>query len=205
MNSLIFSVWVLVIAFFHRRMRRYMRQGNIKTGFCAMWCIDAIFAICGTVVSFVLYGYKFQPFFTLRNGILVLVYLLLAFLFVLATPSGLALLRKKKLSEEAVLTAECRLNDTLGIVRNCFLVMLFSLPILFVYVRRYEGMIYLSEWKETDVCGGFCFVAFLVLIPVCLRQAVFWLRNLSEGEVIEEKLLLRHRKQLQYRHKNKFL
>lgn len=205
MNSLIFTVWVLVIAFFHGRMRRYMRQGNIKTGFCSMWCIDAIFAICGTVVSFVLYGYKFQPFFTLRNGILVLLYFLITFFFVLATPSGLSLLRKRKLSKEAVLTAEYRLNDTLGIVRNCFLALLFCLPVLFVFVREYKQVTYLSEWKEAEVCGGFCFVAFLVLVPICLRQAIFWLRNLSKGEETEEKLLYRYRKQLQYRHKNKFL
>lgn len=205
MNSLIFTVWVLILAVFHRRMRRYMRQGNVKTGFCSIWCIDAIFAICGTVVSFVLYGYKFQPLFTLRNGILVFLYLFLTALFILVTPSGFALLRKKKLSEEALLTAECRLNDTLGIVRNCFLALLFFLPVLFVFVRKNGEVTYLSEWKEAEVCGGFCFVAFFVLVPICLRQAVFWLRNLSQGAETEEKLLYRYRKLLQYRHKNKFL
>lgn len=204
MNSLIFTALVLVIALFHGRMRRFMRQGSVKTAFCAIWCIDAIFAVCGTVISFMLYGYGFAPFFTVRNGILILLYVMLTAVFILITPSGFAMLKRKKLEEEEVLTAQFRLNDTLGIVRNWFLALLFFLPVLFALVQKKE-LAYLAAWKETDICGGFCFVAFLVLVPLCLRQACFWLRNLADGEKMEKRLLNKYRRRLQYRHKNRRL
>ena len=206
MNSLIFSAWVLVVGVFHKMMERCMRRGNVKTGFCSVWCIDAIFAVCGTVISFVLYGYQFRPFFTVRNVILVVLYLLLTVLFIVVTPSGISLMGKKRYrSEEQIGTAEYRLNDTLGIVRNCFLTLLFFLPIVFVFVQKHEGFRYLASWREAEICGGFCFVAFLILVPICLRQSIFWLRNLADGEHTEDVLLKKYRKHLQYRHKNRLL
>lgn len=207
MNSLILSILVAVVAVFHWTMRSYMRKGNIKTGFCAVWCMDAIFAICGTVISFVLYRYSFHPFLTLRNAVIVLFYLLLTILFVWLTPTGLVLLGKKRgLDAEQILLAEYRLNDTLGMVRNFFMMLLFLLPVLFGVVRGEEWFWQMVSWKEAEICGGFCFVAFLILVPVTLRQALYWLKNLTDSSIeTEERLLRKHRMQLQYRQRNHFL
>lgn len=207
MNSLILSVLVVVIAIFHKAMNNYMRRGNVKTGFCAIWCIDAIFAVCGTVISFVLYRYVFHPFLTVRNVVLVIIYILITALFIWVTPSGFPLIMKKRdLNEEENLTAEYRLNDTLGIVRNCFLILLFFLPVLFGMIQENKQFANLTSWREVEVCGGFCFVAFLILVPMCLRQAIFWLRNLADSQnETEERLLKKYRIRLQYRQRNRLL
>lgn len=207
MNSLILSILVAVVAVFHWTMRSYMRKGNIKTGFCATWCMDAIFAISGTVISYVLYRYSFQPILTLRNAVLVLFYLLMTILFVWLTPSGIAMLGKKRgWDANQILSAEYRLNDTLGIVRNFFMILLFLLPVLFGTVKSKEWFRQAISWKEVEICGGFCFVAFLILIPVSLRQALYWLKNLNDSSLeAEQRLLQKHRMQLQYRQRNRFL
>lgn len=207
MNSLILSVLVVIVGTFHWVTGSYMRRGNIKTGFCAIWCIDAIFAVCGTVISFVVYRYTFMPFLTMRNMIFVILYLLMTALFVWLAPSGFTVFaRKRDLSKEEVLAADYRLNDTFGMVRNCFLILLFLVPIVFGVVQDYAGLPQIAAWKEAEVCGGFCFVAFLILVPICLRQAMFWLGNLADASVTEEeRLLKRYRLQLQYRQRNRIL
>lgn len=207
MNSLILPLLVAVVAFFHLAMRSFIRRGKVKTGFCAVWCMDAIFAVCGTVISFLLYRYLFYPYLTVRNVILVLVYLLITVLFIWVAPSGLALLmRKRKFGEEEILMAEFRLNDTLGVVRNCFLLLLFLLPALTVGAQRVGWLSLIFSWREAEVCGGFCFVAFLILVPVCLRQSLFWLRNLTDTTMeAEERALRKYQMQMQYRHRNRVL
>lgn len=207
MNSLILTVLAAVVFIFHRAMNRYMRRGKVKTGFCAIWCIDAIFAVCGTVISFVLYRYAFHPFLTVRNAVLVIMYLLITAVFIWLTPLGISLITGKRESDsERILTAEYRLNDTMGIVRNCFLLLLFFLPVLFTLMQGEGRAGYLSSWNEAEVCGGFCFVAFLIMVPMCLRQAIFWLRNLGDGKSeTEARLLKQYHTQLMYRQRNRVL
>lgn len=211
MNSLIFSAFVVVVAIFHLMMKGYMKQGSMKTErlktiFCAGWCMDSVFAICGTVLSFVLYRYVFYPYLTVRNVMLVLVYLLITLLLVWAAPSGILLLGKKKSGEEEVLEAEYRLNETLELVRNCFMLLLFLLPVLFAVAQNVAWFKLPVSWKEAEICGGFCFVAFLILLPVSLRQTIFWLRNLTDGkEEAEEKLLKQYQMRLRYKHRNYWL
>uniref|UniRef100_UPI004056F2D9 hypothetical protein n=1 Tax=Acetatifactor sp. TaxID=1872090 RepID=UPI004056F2D9 len=206
MNSLILSFLTAVIAVFHRVMNSNMRRGRIKISFCAIWCMDAIFAICGTVISFVLYRYVFHPFLTVRNVVLVLLYILITILFIWLAPSGILLLTgKRNYERKEILRAEYRLNDTLGIVRNGFMILLFCLPVLFTVLQG-DGLACLNMWKETEVCGGFCFVAFLILVPVCARQTIFWLRNLGDDEEgAEEQLLNQYQMQLKYRQRNHVL
>lgn len=207
MNSLMISALVAVVWIFHRRTGSLVRRGKVKTAFCAKWCIDSVFALCGTVISFLLYRYGFEPYLTLRNGMLVLGYLLLTFLFVWVTPSGLSLLKVRRgMEEEEISMAEYALNDTLETVRNCFLVLLFLLPFLFA---EWSGAVTLQEffaWREAEVCGGLCFVAFLLLVPMCLRQALYWLRNLTPSEEKgEEQMLEQYRMKLQYGQRNFWL
>lgn len=103
MNSLILSALTMTIVIFHMVIRRAMRKGHVGTGFATMWCLDAVFTVCGTVLSYVLYNYPFRLWMTLRNLMLVVVYLALTILFVVAAPSGIFLLgRHEKRSEEEI-------------------------------------------------------------------------------------------------------
>lgn len=204
MNGFIFLLLVVVVALFHLVMRTFMRRGNVKTGFCAIWCMDTIFAVCGTVLSYMMYHYEFYSYLTVRNVVLALVYLLITFIFIWLAPSGLSLLwRKKGLGSEDVLLAEYRLNDTLGMVRNCFLIMLAALPVLFSLVQVSKFIFHFVAWEEDKLYGGFCFAAFLILVPICLRQALFWLRNLTDSDMVTEKTAMRkYRMELCYRRWN---
>lgn len=203
MNSLILPAFVAVTAAFHLALRTHIRRGNVKTGFCAVWCMDAVFAVCGTIISFILYRYLFSPYLTMRNILLGVMYLILTILFLLLAPSGISLLAKRKrLSEDEVLCAEYRFNDTLGFVRNGFLILLFALPVLFALAQE-QWIPLLAEWQEAEICGGFCFAAFLVLVPVSLRQALFWMKNLTDPPTeTEEELIRRYRAQYRFRHRN---
>lgn len=210
MNSLILSALTLVIAVFHMVTHSYMRKGHVSTGFCTMWCVDAVFAVCGTVLSYFLYHYPLRPWMTLRNLTLVLVYLLLTILFVVAAPTGISLLgRRIKRGKEEIFRAEYRLNETFCMVRGFFLTILFFLPILFAVTEHASGEpIMFAAWKEGDICGGFCFVAFLILLPMSLRQAIYWIRNLDgedADEEAEDGLLRQYRARLLYKHKNRVM
>lgn len=208
MNSLILSFFATLVWCFHLWVNSYIKRGKIKEGFCALWCIDAVFAVCGTIISFAIYRYTFFPFLTVRNLVIGGVYLVLTFLFLLLAPSGLSLLaRKKTSSEETILLAEYGFNDTLCLVRNFFLALLFVLPILFALMSKVSKFLEMSFlWQEGDVCGGFCFTAFLLLLPISLRQTLFWLKNLIASPTeIEEKVLKRYQAGLHYRQKNRIL
>lgn len=216
MNALILSALTVALALFHLAVRACMRRGHVGAGFCAIWCIDAVFAVCGAAISFYLYRYLFRPWLTARNLAMAVVYLALTVLLIALAPSGFSLFRRKlfqgksfpgkeECGEEETALAEYRLNETLCMVRNVFLALLFVLPVLFAVAERSGGRFSLpAAWREGDVCGGFCFVAFLILVPVSLRQALFWFRNLTgwsgqAGEALQE----RYRAGLMYRHKNR--
>lgn len=165
MNSLILSILVGLVTLFHLAVRTTVRKGKVREAFCAHWCIDAVFAVCGTVLIFMLYNYNILTFLTLRNILLALAYLMITLLLVLLAPSGLTLLIKRKnTTSETILPAEYRFNDTLCLIRNFFLAILFGIPIL----------------ENPTICGAFYFTAFLILLPISLRQAFFWLKHLSD-------------------------
>lgn len=208
MNSLILSFLTVMIFLFHCHIRSYIKRGKVKEGFCALWCMDTLFALCGTVSSFILYRYTFYPYLNVRNVLFGAVYLGITVLFILLAPSGLSLFRKKRTSsEEEVLLAEYRFNDTLGIVRNYFLALLFGLPVLFALLTPANHIFHaFSDWQESEICGGFCFIAFLILLPVSLRQSLFWLKNLNRGTSdAEEQVLQKYRTELRYRRKNRII
>lgn len=193
MNSLFLAFLVLIIFCFHGALRIPARRGKVKESFCAMWCIDSVFAICGTVISFTLYNYTFLPFFTWRNILVCLLYLVLTFAFILIAPSGLLLFKgNREHSLTTMLPAEYRFNDTLCLVRSFFLVLLFVIPILMTALFQTKpGFLTLGDWNEQDICGAVCFIAFLFLIPLSLRQTLFWLRNLFDAPSAEEEVILK--------------
>lgn len=84
--------------------------------------------------------------------------------------------------------------------------LLFLLPILCAGAEKVRWLSLLFSWKEEEICGGFCFAAFFILVPVCLRQSLFWLRNLTDTTMeAEERMLRKYQMQLQYKHRNRRL
>ncbi len=193
MNSLFLPFLVLIVFAFHIKLRTQIRQGKVKESFCAIWCIDTIFAISGTIISFILYDYKLLPFLTWRNILLTLMYLILTVLFLLISPSGLSIFRStKERTSKDILMAEYRFNDTLCMVQGFFMTLLFTMPILITILLRVKPTFFvLSKWDEQDICGAVCFIAFLFLVPLSLRQMLFWLRNLCDITLGEDDAILK--------------
>ncbi len=194
MNNLMISLFVLLIFFFHIYTRRYLRLGKLKEALSATWFMDTVFTICGIVVSFYIYHYNLTTFFTLRNILLVLTYLLITLLFVLLAPSGLQLLAfKKQLTTEELLCAEYRFNDTLSMVRNFLLCLLFFVPIIThlpLGLPKYQE--FLLAWENSQIPAGFYFTVFLLLLPITLRQTFYWIKSLKQEPSTLEAELMKH-------------
>ncbi len=194
MNNLMISLFVLLIFFFHIYTRRYLRLGKLKEALSATWFMDTVFTICGIVVSFYIYHYNLTTFFTLRNILLVLTYLLITLLFVLLAPSGLQLLAfKKQLTTEELLCAEYRFNDTLSMVRNFLLCLLLFVPIIThlpLGLPKYQE--FLLTWENSQIPAGFYFTVFLLLLPITLRQTFYWIKSLKQEPSTLEAELMKH-------------
>lgn len=198
---------VLLLGCFHIALRPLIGRGRVREGFCALWCMDAVFVICGTFLSFELFHYTLLPYFCLRNFLLLLGYLGLTALFLFLSPSGITLFTKKSTSSpEEMLLAEYRFHDTMGLIRNFLLVLLFFLPLLFA---AWEGLALPAAhtpFTASDFYGGSCFIAFLLLVPICLRQALFWLRHLTVPDSeAAEKLQRIYSARQRYKKKNRLL
>ena len=208
MNSIIISLLVLLIFFFHIYLKRHMRLGKIKEGLSATWFMDTVLTVCGIVVSFYIYHYNFTTFFSLRNILLVLTYLLITLLFLLLAPSGLRLLtHKKQLSIEELLCAEYRFNDTLCMVRNFLLFLLLFVPIItHLPLESPEYQQLLLAWENSQIPAGFYFTVFLLLLPITLRQTFYWISSLKqEPTAMELQLMKRYSLPLRYGARNFFV
>lgn len=208
MNNIMISLFVLLIFFFHIYTKRYMRLGKLKEALSATWFMDAVFTICGIVVSFYIYHYNLTTFFTLRNILLVLIYLLITLLFVLLSPSGFHLLTlKKQLTMEELLCAEYRFNDTLCMVRNFLLCLLFFIPIIThlpLESSKYQD--FRLAWENSQIPAGFYFTVFLLLLPITLRQTLYWIKSLKqEPNAIELELMKHYSLSFHYSKRNFFV
>lgn len=209
MNQIIISFLVMLTALFHLTVRSLVKRGQIREAFCAGWCIDTAFAVCGTIISFALFRYDFVPLLTLRNLLWGLLFFMITFLLCLLAPSGLSLFRnpKKDWSEEEILLAEYRFHDTVCMVKNFFQALLFGIPLLLTCLENSPLQLsFFLTWSSFEICGAVCFTAFLVLLPISLRQSFFWLKHLTWQPTKESEHLLRqYRNRLHYRRKNRRL
>ncbi len=208
MNNLMISFFVLLLFLFHCYIRQHIRLGKVKEGLCALWCMDAVFAVSGTVLSFAIYHYSLRPALTRQNILFVLLYLLLTFFFLLLSPSGLGLLAPfKPDTQEKLLLAEYRFHDTLCYVYSFFLALLFFLPILLqLPIKEQKLLSLLSTWEAKDIFSSFYFVIFLILLPISLRQTFYWLKSLKHTpDALETQLLQQYRSRLHYQKRNHFL
>ena len=194
MNNIIISLLVLLVFFFHIYTKRHMRLGKLKEALSATWFMDTVLTICGIVIIFHIYRYNFTPFFTLRNILLVLTFLLITLLFLFLAPSGLQLFTlKKQLSDDELLCAEYRFNDTLCMVRNFFLCLLFFVPIIThlpLEAPKYREI--LLAWTSSQIPAGFYFTVFLLLLPITLRQTLYWIKSLKQEPTSLELQLMKH-------------
>lgn len=208
MNGLILSFFTALLWVFHMFLHTCTRRGKVKESFCAGWCMDAVFAVCGTMVSFFLFDYSFLPYLTLRNIVLAVLYLSATALFFLLTPSGFSLFAQKSTpSKEELLLCEYHFNDTISLVRNYILALLFVLPILLTVAEMIPAFPALwGNFSIEDIYGGFCFASFLILVPMSLRQMIFWFKSLRTPVCeAEEKVLQTYRTTLCLHSKNFFL
>ncbi len=187
MNNWILTLFVLILLGFHKVTHTQLLQEKVRESICALWCVDAVFSLCGTIISFYLYHYELLPYLTVKNICTAALYLVLTILFLQIAPSGLSLLKSRRCSDEELLMAEYRFNDTLSGICRFFLLLLLLLPFL----------------KNEVICGGLCFIAFMILLPLSLRQAHFWLKNLRNSPTQQEILLLkRHYAQIHFKKRN---
>lgn len=208
MNSILISLFILFLLIFHEYTKRFMQLGKWKEGLCAAWFMDTVFTVCGIVIVFCFYHYDFVSFFTLRNILLVLTYLLISLFFLLLAPSGFRLLTvRKQLSEDSLLCAEYRFNESLCMVRNFLLCLLLFLP-LFIHLpiqaSAYESFV--QTWKTSGLSAGFYFTVFLLLFPMTLRQTFYWLKSLTqEPSPLELQLMRRYSLPFRYKERNFFI
>ncbi len=194
MNNIMISLFVLLIYFFHIYAKRRMRLGKVKEALSATWFMDTVLTVCGIVVIFYIYHYSFTSVFSLRNMLLVMTYLLITLLFLLLAPSGLHLLTlKKQLSAEELLCAEYRFNDTLCMVRNFLLCLLFFVPIMtHLPIKSPEYQQLLLAWENSQIPAGFYFTVFLLLLPITLRQTFYWIKSLNQETTALELQLMKY-------------
>ncbi len=193
MSGLIFSFLTLFVFLYHVLIRLMTRNGKIREGYCALWVGDLLFALLGTIITCSLYRFTLLPFLTLRNILILIALLLISLLIITLAPAGLNLfVFKRELPSEELSESEYRFNDTMEMVRNLFFVMLFLLPLFFSAEETFPAQFaFLSHFDNGELCSSFCLIAFLLLLPVCLRQSFFWLRNVTHTPSDAEKYLLK--------------
>ncbi|MBQ7934122.1 MAG: hypothetical protein IJ327_04980, partial [Lachnospiraceae bacterium] len=175
MSNLIFTLLTAIRLLCHLPLTSALRRGQVRESFCTGWCMDLLFSICGMILSFGIYKYDLWPQMKWNHFVLLVMYLLLGILLLLLAPSGIGLLRPRPTLPEALLAAEYRFNDTLIMIRKFLLCLLMGAPLClrFLYnIQQFEA--FLLPLEETRLCGGICFICFLILLPISVRQGFFW-------------------------------
>lgn len=213
MNNLLFSLFVVLIGLFRIRVYPLIRKGQVKEGFCGLWFIHSTFSLGGMVLSFYLYHYTILPLLSLRNLFFLLAYVAVGILIVLLAPSGHGLFTKKStLSEEEMLLCEYRFHETADLACRFFQFLLFGIPILFALLEEFraylpQALCLLADFAaQHKIYGGLCFFAFLILLPLSLRQTLYWLKSLKVPTTKAE-LSLQHiySARLRYKKRNRIL
>ncbi|MBQ7956115.1 MAG: hypothetical protein IJ282_10250 [Lachnospiraceae bacterium] len=205
MTGLIFSSLTLFISVYHILIGFFIKKGKIREGYCALWVGDSLFSLFGMIITFSVYRYSFFSLISFRNILLTFTVLIIALLIILLSPSGLGLFRVyDPLTEDEIIRAEYRFNDTAGLIRNLFFLMLFLLPLFFALPTHLpEYFSFLSYFKEGELCSGFCLIAFLLLLPLSFRQTLFWLRDLTHSpSQAELELVKSARAKIYYKRRN---
>ena len=206
MNYLIIPFLVLLLLCFERYLKGRTFLIRLRENICVRWCISLPFALLGGIISYHIYGYELTAPLSLGLLVILILYLILALLFIALSPSGYRrLFGKTSPGEEQLLYAEYRFNHSLELLKQFFFLLLFLIPLLFggyEFLRTRYALPALLE--EAYLIGGLYFVAFCILFPISLRQSIFWLRQLQKvPQPYETQLLLEENTRLQYYRKNR--
>ncbi len=206
MNYMVIPCFVVLITFFQRFQTHGFRRKKIRENICVIWCITLLFSLLGAIGSFHLYHYEvFKPF-SLRLVSICILYLALTAVFIAIAPSGYGKLCKKKSSSpEELLYAEYHFNHSLEMLRKCFLSLLLIVPVLYYAYCCHESRLAKPlDLKESYLIGGLFFVSFCVLLPISVRQSIFWLGQLQKiPEAYEENLINREYQHTRYVTRNR--
>lgn len=213
MNNLLFSLFVILIVLFRSRVYPLLRKGQVKEGLCGLWFINSVFSLGGMILSFYLYRYTFLPLLSLQNLFFLLAYVVVGGLIVLLAPSGHSLFTKKSTpSEEEMLLYEYRFHETADLACRFFQFLLFCFPILFALLEEFRTHLPQALCSLTDfvtqhkIFGGLCFFSFLILLPLSLRQTLYWLKSLktrvTDAELARQRI---YSARLRYKKRNKVL
>lgn len=205
MKELIYPCLMIMVFLYHVLVRTVIKKGKIREGYTALWMCDLLFAILGAAITLYIYRVTIWPLLNLRTLLFLSVFMVLSVLILVLGPTGLKVLgRRLELPAEEKIRAEYRFNDTLEIVRNLLLLMLFIIPSFFSLAKEVpEYFFFLSSFQEGELCSVFCMIVFLLLLAVCLRQTIFWLRNITYSSIETEWDLLKMEKaRIYYRRRN---
>ena len=220
MNGLIFSCLTAFVFLYHRLINSVIKRGLVREGYCALWIGDLLFSIFGAILTLTMYRFSFLPLFTLRGLFFGTAFLLLTVLLLILAPSGLTLLGRKTSEakfqgqesdlettanpQSDIIRAEYHFNTTLGVIRNVFFLILFLFPIFLALSVLYPQYLpFLAVYTEGQLCSTFCLITFLLLLPICLRQSIFWIRNITRNPCeAEENLIRKEKAQTYYKRRN---
>ncbi|MBQ7359964.1 MAG: hypothetical protein IJW63_07715 [Lachnospiraceae bacterium] len=193
MKGLIFPCLVVAALFYHALVQGVIKKGKIREGYSALWICDLLLSIFGAALTLYIYRVTIMPLLTLRTLFFLMAFLLVTTLILILGPSGLKVMGvRAELSEEEKIRAEYRFNDTLEIVRNLLLLMLSIIPSFFSLAEKVpEYFTFLAVFSEGELCSVFCLTTFLLLLAICLRQTIFWLRNITYSSIETEWGLLK--------------
>lgn len=206
MSYLLIPFLVIIILAFKSYLKQNMTPMDIRENICVIWCIIFLFSLLGGIISFHLYQYNLMLPLTWGLAAMLLLYLALALLFIVVSPSGYRrLFRRSGFSPEELLYAEYRFNHTLEMARDFFLMLLLIVPSLFCgYECIRERFTLPLLLEEAYLIGGLYFVTFCILCPIALRQSFFWLRQLQRiPPEYETELLQNEHQRFQYHRKNR--
>lgn len=205
MTGLIFSCLAVFVGLYHIIVGKVIKRGKIRERHCALWIGDFLFSLLGAILTLTSYHFTLLPLLTLRSLLFFMGFLLVAVLFLFLAPTGLSLLtQKNNPSEEALIYAEYRFNDTVAAVGKLLWLLLFALPLFFTLPQYAPGYFsFLSTFKDGELCSVFCLIAFLILLPISLRQTLFWLKNITHTPGESERHLLKmEQARIYYKRKN---
>lgn len=205
MTGLIFSCLAVFVGLYHIVVGRITKKGKIRESYCALWIGDFLFSLLGAIITLTVYHFTLLPLLSLRFMLFFIGFLLIAVLFILLSPSGFGIFTQKNASsEETLIHAEYRFNDTVTFIGKLFWLLLFVLPLFFTLPKYFPNhLTFLSNFKDGELCSVFCLIAFLILLPISLRQTFFWFKNITHIPDESEMHLLRmEQAQIYYKRKN---
>ncbi len=213
MNNLFFSFFIVFVWFMRGKIYPLIRQGRVKEGFCGLWFLNSIFSLSGTVLSHYLHHYSFSPLFILRNLFFLLIYVAAGIVIVLLAPTGYKLFIKKSTpSEEEMLLYEYRFHETADLICRIFQFLLFVVPIIIFILTEFQTHLpatlcrILDFFVKNKLYGGLCFWSFFILLPLSLRQTLYWLKSLktptTAAELAQQRI---YSARLRYRKRNRLL